>query len=107
MYSAGGRRAHEFRCAANHCKGKGSNGRIVRRFLDTTDCKSMSNLKRHATACWGAETVNDALEAKVGIESCHQTLSNIKDGSITASFARKGKDKVSYSHCQHTKAETR
>lgn len=102
-YDAKGRRAHEFRCTAVHCKGK----RFVRRFLDTSDRKSTSNLKRHATVCWGPEVVGDALEAKVGIKSARQTLSDMKDGSITASFERKGKGKVSYSHRQHTKAETR
>jgi hypothetical protein len=103
-YDDKGRRAHEFRCTATHCKGK----RIVRRFLDTTDRASTSNLKRHAIVCWGSTIVNDALEAKVNIESARQTLgSMMKDGSITASFQRKGKGKVSYSHRQHTKAETR
>ena len=36
-----------------------------------------------------------------------KTLNEMKDGSITASFQWKGKSKVSYSHRQHTKAETR
>lgn len=31
----------------------------------------------------------------------------LRDGTITASFARKGKGKVTYSHCQHMRAETR
>ena len=106
-YNSQGRRAHEFRCAATHCKGRGLNGRIVHRFLDTTDCKSTSNLKRHATACWGPETVNNALESKVDIKTARRTLSNMKDGSITTSFERKGKGKFSYSHRQHSKAETR
>jgi hypothetical protein len=106
-YNAEGRRAHEFRCAAKVCKCKGVNGRMVRRYLDTTDRKSTSNLKRHATVCWGAETVDGALEAKVDISSARTTLDNLKDSSITAAFKRTGKGKVSYSHRQHTKAETR
>jgi hypothetical protein len=80
---------------------------MVRRFLDTTDRKSTSNLKRHATVCWGAETVDGALEAKVDIGSARTTLGNLKDGSIVTAFQRKGKGKVSYSHRQHTKVETR
>jgi len=100
-----GRQAHEFRCSARSCKGKGVNGRIVRRYLDTTDRKSTSNLKRHAIICWGAETVEGALEAKVDIEEARTTLQGVKDGSITAAFEWKGK--ISYSHRQHTKAETR
>jgi hypothetical protein len=106
-YNAQGRRAHEFRCAATVCKCKGVNKRIVRRYLDTTDRKSTSNLKRHATVCWGAETVDGALEAKVDIGSARTTLGNLKDGSIVTAFQRKGKGKVSYSHRQHTKVETR
>jgi hypothetical protein len=33
------RRVHVFECSAKHCKGKG-NGRMVRRYLDTSDAKS-------------------------------------------------------------------
>jgi hypothetical protein len=106
-YDVKRRRAHEFRCAATVCKGKGANARMVRRYLDTTDRKSTSNLKRHAIGCWGAETVDSALEAKVDIRSARATLGNLKDGSIMAAFERKGKGKISYSHRQHTKAETR
>jgi len=80
---------------------------MVRRYLDTTDRKSTSNLKHHATVCWGAETVDSALEAKVDIRSARATLGKLKDGSIKTAFERKGKGKVSYSHRQHTKAETR
>jgi hypothetical protein len=101
------RQVHEFRCSAKACKAKGANGRIVRRYLDTTDRNSTSNLKRHAIVCWGAETVGKALDAKVGIEEARALLEGLKDGSVTAAFERKGKGKVSYSHRQHTKAETR
>ena len=75
--------------------------------MDTTDCRSTSNLKRHATMCWGAENVDRALDAKVDIEGARVTLAGLKDGSLTAAFERTGKGKVSYSHRQHTKAETR
>lgn len=106
-YSPEGRRAHEFRCASSHCKGKGTNGRIVRRYLDTSDRKSTSNLKRHAITCWGSETVDAALEAKVDIDSARKTLKTAQDGSIATAFERKGKGKVAYSHRPHTRAETR
>lgn len=102
-----GRCAHEFRCSSKSCKAKGVNKRIVRRYLDTTDCKSTSNLKRHAIMCWGTENVDRALAAKVNIDEARVTLAGLKDGSITAAFERTGKGKVSYSHRQHTKAETR
>jgi hypothetical protein len=106
-YNTEGRRAHEFRCSAGVCKGKGTNKRIVRRYLDTLDRTSSSNLKRHAILCWGGDMVSKALDAKVDIESARKTLGALQDGSITAAFERKGKGKVSYSHRQHTKAETR
>ena len=102
-----GRCVHEFRCSAKSCKAKGVYKRIVRRYLDTTDCKSTSNLKRHAIMCWGAENVDRALDTKVDIKEARVTLAGLKDGSITAAFERTGKGKVSYSHRQHTKAETR
>jgi len=57
--------------------------------------------------CWGTENVDRALAAKVNIEEARVTLAGLKDGSITAAFERTGKGKVSYSHRQHTKAETR
>ena len=105
-YNAEGRRAHEFRCSAGVCKGKGTNKRIVWRFLDTLDQTSSSNLKRHAVICWGGDTVGKALDAKVDIESACKILGGHQNGSITAAFEHKGKGKVLYSHRQHTKAET-
>ncbi|CAA7270538.1 unnamed protein product [Cyclocybe aegerita] len=48
-------RIHVFECAAKHCCGR--NGRHVRRYLDTGDAKSMSNLCKHAKICWGDEAV--------------------------------------------------
>ena len=102
-YDAKGHHAHEFCCTATYCKGK----RIVRRFLDTMDRKLMSNLKQHATVFWGSDVVGDALEARGDLKSTRKMLSEMRDGSITTSFQWKGKGKVSYSHCQHTKAETR
>ena len=41
------------------CMGKG-NGRMVRRYLDTGDAKSTSNLRKHAKICWGEEAVTVA-----------------------------------------------
>ena len=92
-YNAEGHRAHEFRCSASVCKGRGVNGQIVWCFLDTMDQKSTSNLIRHATVCWGAETVDQALDAKVDIKSARKTLGNLKDGSVTTAFERKGKER--------------
>jgi hypothetical protein len=97
-----GRRFHEFACAAKGCRKK------IRRYLDKGDAKSTSNLRKHAKQCWGEETVEaadrmkDASEARQsGITSGHP------NGSITAMFERDGKGKVSFSHRQHTKMQTK
>ncbi|PPQ75957.1 hypothetical protein CVT25_006543, partial [Psilocybe cyanescens] len=49
--------AHTFICAATHCHGPTWN---IRRFLDTKDAKSTSNLRRHALKCWGKDNVEAA-----------------------------------------------
>ena len=100
------RRCHVFMCAAGRCRGK--NGRDVRRFLDTSDAKSTSGLRRHAKNCWGEEAV-EAADNTEDLDSARSVLSKTKlrDGSITAQFERIGKTKVTYSHRQHTTMEAR
>lgn len=88
----GGRRYHEFKCVAKGCR-KG-----VRRYLDTKDAKSTSNMRKHAKRCWGDDAVRLADEASgcdVARKSVVQPL--LRDGTITASFERK-KGKVTYMH---------
>ena len=81
---------------------------MVRRYLDTTDAKSTSNLRKHAKVCWGDEAVaaadqtRDVLAAREALEKMSK-----KDGSILEAFERVAKSKVTYSHRQHTTAETR
>ena len=99
------RRVHVFECRAKHCKGK-VNGRMVRRYLDTSDAKSTSNLRKHARLCWGVETVAAADEAR-NMGAALEMLTLHKDGSIAEAFERKGKGKVTYSHRQHTTTQTR
>jgi hypothetical protein len=100
------RRAHIFTCNAKTCKGKGKNGRSVWRFLGTSDSTSTSNLRRHAKICRSEETIVVASNAK-DVHAAWAVLakSNLKDGSITAAFERVGKEKVTYSHRQHTRTE--
>jgi hypothetical protein len=100
------RRVHIFECAAGRCLGK--NGRDVRRFLDKGDAKSTSGLRRHATKCWGAETVKSADGTK-DLEAARAVLMKTKlhDGTITAQFERIRRGKVTYSHRQHTSTEAR
>ena len=94
--------AHEFKCGACGCKG------TVRRYLDTKDAGSTGNLRRHAKLCWGIDVVSAADDAKnadeVRMSICPGLL---RDGSITTAFKRKGKGKVTYSHRQHTRQETK
>ena len=102
-----GRRTHIFECNAKLCKGKGQNGRNIQCYLDTLDVKSTSNLWRHAKVCWGEEAVEAASQTK-DVHAAWDPMSKAKpkDGSITAVFKRNSKNKIMYSHCQHTKTES-
>ena len=71
-----GCRLHVFECTATHCKGKG-NGRLVRRYLDTGDAKSTSNLRKHAKICWGEDTVT-AADQTGSVAAARDVLSKTK-----------------------------
>ncbi|KAG0702816.1 hypothetical protein DFH29DRAFT_982210 [Suillus ampliporus] len=91
-----GCRCHTFQCATKHCKVK---SRGVRRFLDTTDAKLTSNMRKHAKKCWSNEVVASADKAASTNEVCNATLKGTVDLElITAAFERKGKGKVTFSH---------
>ncbi|KAI0686094.1 hypothetical protein C8T65DRAFT_550164, partial [Cerioporus squamosus] len=96
-----GHRTHIFKCSARGCKV------CICRYLDSKDRSSTGNLQHHAKSCWGEETMDAACQA-LDIDEAHKNIvgSILRNGSITASFARK-KGKVTYSHQQHTRAETR
>jgi hypothetical protein len=80
----------------------------VRRYLDKGDSKSTSNMRKHARKCWGIDIVEAADNAKTADEVRGTTIKGVLNpGSITASFARKGKGKITYSHRQHTKTESK
>lgn len=102
------RRIHIFKCGALHCKGRGKYGQHVRRYLDTGDAKSTSNLRRHAKMCWGLEAVDAASKTK-DVYAARDAMAKSKprDGSITAAFERISEEHVTYSHRQLTKAESR
>ena len=108
---AEGRRCHDFKCAAPHCKGKGARARLVRRYLDKKDKGSTSNMHKHAKICWGVEIVSKALQSRdeLTIKEVRKSLSEakIQDGTIMAMFERKGEEVVSFSTKQHTYMETR
>jgi hypothetical protein len=96
-----GRRCHVFQCGAKSCKQR------IRRFLDKRDAGSTSNLRKHAISCWGEASVT-AIVALADIKDARESVASLKEsGSITAAFEKKGKGKVTYSHRQHTKTETK
>lgn len=102
IVAVNGRKAHEFKCQAKGCKSS------VRRFLDKADAHSTGNMRKHVRSCWGADVLQAADDAKDANEvRCKIVGSVLRDGSITAAFERKGKGKITYSHRQHTRAETR
>ena len=80
----------------------------MRRYLDTSDAKSTSNLWKHAKTCWTDDIVALA-DKTTDMKAAREALANLKnvDISITAAFERVTKSKVSYSHRQHTKTEAR
>ncbi|PIL26246.1 hypothetical protein GSI_12002 [Ganoderma sinense ZZ0214-1] len=97
----GSRRSHVFKCMKRSCDV------TVRRFLDTKDHSSTSNLRAHANKCWGTETVAAAAEAaSVQVARDEIVGSILKTGSITAHFERKA-GQVTYSARQHNRTETR
>ncbi len=97
-------KVHVFECAASHCKCK---TQFIRRYIDTGDISSTSNLCRHAIRCWGDEAVQ-AADKTTSAKTAWDALTNKEpNGSITAAFERVGKDGVTYSHRQHTKTEAR
>ena len=99
------RKAHVFECAAAQCHCR---TRFVRRFLDTSDAKSTSNLRRHAKVCWSDEAV-EAADGTKDIKAACTALQSLKtvNGSITTAFQQLGERQVQYSHRQHTKFEAR
>ena len=99
------RKVHVFECAASPCRYR---TKFVRRFLYTSDASSTSNLRRHARFCWGEDALAAADETR-DVKTAREALGKHKglNGSITAAFKRVGMGKVTYSHRQHTKLESR
>jgi hypothetical protein len=97
-----GRRSHLFKCASRSCK------TTIRRYLDTKDARSTGNMRKHARKCWGDEPVSAADDAKDANEARTKVVGGIlKNGKITQSFERKGKERATYSNIPHTRTETR
>ena len=89
-----GRLCHFFPCTARKCKTSLGG---VRRYQDTKDKSSTTNLKNHAIGCFGEDAVaNTAVKGKDARPN---------SGSIFAAFARQGQRPVHYSHKMHTNTE--
>jgi hypothetical protein len=72
-------------------------------------CGNMQrSVGKHAKKCWGDDVVASADKAANANDVRRTTIKGFLDPqSITAAFERKGKGKVTYSHRQHTKTESR
>ncbi|KAG1844640.1 hypothetical protein DFJ58DRAFT_852836 [Suillus subalutaceus] len=83
-----GRWAHVFKCQGKGCK------TTVRHYLDKGDVRSTGNMRKHVRSCWGEEVLRAADEAKDANEVRKKIVGSVlRNGSITASFERKGKGK--------------
>jgi len=61
-------------------------------------------------ACWGEDALKAGMAAATAKDARESVVNELKgSGSITAAFERKGKGKgkVTFSHRQHTKTETK
>lgn len=97
----GGRRTHVFSCARKSCT------QVLRRYVDTKD-RSTGNLQKHAISCWGEDAVMRAKDLASPDEARRVIVDSIlQTGRISTYFSRKKKGKVTYSHMQHTREETR
>ena len=76
----------------------------VRRYLDKGNMNSTSNMCKHAKRCWGTKVIVSANNANNANDVCDTMIKGILDPQlITAAFKQQGKDKVMFSHRQHTK----
>ncbi|KAL1657498.1 hypothetical protein GGF50DRAFT_68795, partial [Schizophyllum commune] len=94
------RLAHTFTCYNKGCSKR------IRRYLDTGDKVSTSNMTRHAITCWGKRAVDVAQSHETATAARESVTTPMKkDGDIKLSFERKGKGKITYTTRPHTKTE--
>ncbi|KAF8579677.1 hypothetical protein K439DRAFT_1359073, partial [Ramaria rubella] len=96
------RKCHALKCAAKGCR------HVIRWFIGMADAQSTGNMRKHVKKCWGEDVLDVADQAENQAEAHEKVVSDyMKNGSIMAAFQRSGKGRVSYSHRQHMKAETK
>jgi hypothetical protein len=72
------------------------------------DAKPTGTLRKHAKNCWTTDVVTAADKAKNANEVRNTSVKGLlQPGLITAAFERNGKERVTYSHQQHTCPEIR
>ncbi|KAL6307931.1 hypothetical protein BKA93DRAFT_714467, partial [Sparassis latifolia] len=89
-----------------HCMNRGCKMKIAW-WMDKGDKSSMGNLRKHIRKCWGEEALATADMMKTADDARPAVEKFAQSGSITASFERKGKGKITYSVRQHTRTESR
>jgi hypothetical protein len=95
------RRCHTFICRLTTCSNPG-----IRRYLDTKDCQSTGNMRRHAKECWGKDVVNKA-DSLGCADAARELMDNKTQSSITSAFLRVKDSKKTYSTRQHTTVQVR
>jgi hypothetical protein len=82
--------------------------KTVQQFLDKKDSTFTSNMRKHVEACWGQGALKAGMATGTAKDAHESVVNKLRgSGSITAVFERKGKGKVTFSHHQHTKTETK
>ncbi|GBE87595.1 hypothetical protein SCP_1102720 [Sparassis crispa] len=89
-----GHKCHFFTCATRKCRNVLGG---VRRYQDSKDKASTSNLKSHIIHCFGAAAVEAAIKGE----------NAPRNDSIFAVFARQGQQPVTVSHRTHSNPEVR
>ncbi|KXN92375.1 hypothetical protein AN958_08094 [Leucoagaricus sp. SymC.cos] len=93
---------HEFKCTEKPCNFKSH------WYLDSKSKASTGNMIKHVRTCWGDNTWNAASQCHGVKEACEEVVKPLTmNGSITVNFKCTGKGKITYSHCQHMKTETK
>jgi hypothetical protein len=94
------RRCHEFSCGAQGCKYN------ARRFLDTKDRASTSNMIKHTRRCWGELAWEEAGQCRDAAEA-RTLVTDPITSSGSVSFEQKGINKTRYSNKELTKSQSK
>jgi hypothetical protein len=101
-YDGRGRRYLNFLCDGKGCRNE------IKRYLDTQDKSSIGALRKHVKKCWGPDVLDSLDEAAdVGVAREKICKPYKLNGTITAVFERIGQEKVTYSHRQLTRTQTK